>query len=299
MDIATLIHLSESEILDFKLLHHADTLSLLHDILCLANSWSESDRFLVFGVSDNGTISGVERDPNRRTGANIQDLLRGSRLNRLPTVSMETHQVDGHDIDVLTIKNRPDKPFFVTADREYQGRTIRAGVVYTRIGDTNVPLRESATEASIELAWRERFGLGLPPLRRLFRLLEEPDKWERVEGEAYLYHRDFPEFTVIAGKTLNESFREPWTQDFPDPTARSYVVQLRFGTTILRELVFVSCDGGRYSLPLPRVNAARRYEINRNSLAWRVMQLYQQYFPPEDTLHHAGVDVVAGPLEDG
>jgi predicted HTH transcriptional regulator len=61
MDIATLIRLSESEMLDFKLLRHADTLSLLNDILCLANSWSESDRFLVFGVSDNGTVGGVEQ----------------------------------------------------------------------------------------------------------------------------------------------------------------------------------------------------------------------------------------------
>jgi hypothetical protein len=268
MDIANLIQRQESEVLDFKDRHHADTLSLLHDILCLANAWAESDRFLVFGVSDAGTVTGVEQDPNRRAGAQVQDLLRASRLNRLPTVSMETHKIAEHEVDVLIIRNRPDKPFFVSADKEYQGRTIRAGVVYTRIGDTNVPLRESATEASMELAWRERFGLGLPPLRRAFRLLEQPERWEKVEGEAYLYHHEFPEFTIVEGKTLVAGFREPWTQEFPDPAARSYVVQLRFGTTILRELIFVSCDGGRYSLPLPRVNEAGRYEINRNSLAW-------------------------------
>src|SRR5438093_4008496 len=173
MDINLLIQERESEKLDFKRTHHADTLALLHDILCLANAWVESDRFLVFGVADDAQVVGVEADGNRRTGANVQNLLRQSRLNRIPTVSMQTIRVSGQQIDVLTIKNRPDKPFFATADRTFQGRTIRAGVVYTRIGDTNVPLGESAPEYAIELAWRERFGLGLPPLRRAFRLLEE------------------------------------------------------------------------------------------------------------------------------
>ena len=298
MDINVLIQERESEKLDFKQSHHADTLTLLHDILCLANAWTEADRFLVFGVADNGRVVGVEADGNRRTVANVQDLLRQSRLNRLPTVSMETVAVDGHDIDLLTIKNRPDKPFFATVDREFQGRTIRAGVVYTRIGDTNVPLRESASEESIELAWRERFGLGLSPLRRAFRLLQESDKWQSVGGEA-LYHKEFPEFTVIEGKTLVQGFQEEWTTHFPDKTARSYSVELRYGTTVLRALTFVSCDGGRYSLPLPQYGDDGRFEINRNALAWRVMQLYRQYFPAPDALRRAGVHIVDGPVDDG
>lgn len=94
-------------------------------------------------------------------------------------------------------------------------------------------------------------------------------------------------------------FQEEWTRHVPDKSARSYVVQLRFGATILRELTFVSCDGGRYSLPLPAVTENGRYEINRNSLAWRVMQLYRQYFPADDALRRAGVNIVDGPTEDG
>ena len=299
MDIEGLIGERECERLDFKQRHHADTLSLLHDILCLANAWTESDRFLVFGISDARVVLGVEADPNRRRGADIQDLLRASRLNRIPAVWIETFQLAGHDIDVLTIKNRPDKPFFVTADKTYHGQTLRAGVVYTRVGDTNVPLGESATEAAMELAWRERFGLGMPPLQRAFRLLEEPDKWQRVGGERYLYHQEFPEFTVVEGATLVQPFREPWTTHFPDPAARSYVIEVRYGTTLLRQVTFVSCDGGRYSLPLPQINARGDFEINRNSLAWRIMQLYVQYFPIPQTLAHAGVRIVHGPRDDG
>ena len=107
MDIESLIRQPESEALDRKQRHHADTLSLLHDILCLANAWTESDRYLVFGVADDRTIVGVESDANRRTGTNVQDLLRASRLNRIPTVSMLTLRQSGHELDILTIKNRP------------------------------------------------------------------------------------------------------------------------------------------------------------------------------------------------
>ncbi|MGE0592688.1 MAG: helix-turn-helix domain-containing protein [Vicinamibacterales bacterium] len=298
MDIDALVETTECEWLDFKRVHHEDTLSLLHDILCLTNAWAESRRFLVFGVANNGDIIGIEEDQNRRRGAEIQDLLRSSRLNRLPTVAISTHTLNGHEIDVLTIENRPDKPFFLLADKTHRDQTIRAGVVYTRIGDTNCPLRECASEAATELAWRERFGIGLPPLRRAYRLLENPDAWVKVGGETYLYHRDFPEFTVVHGATLNPSFRESWTTVFPDPSAHSYEVELRYGTTVLRRIPYVSCDGGRYSLPLPILVAGGGFEINKNSIAWRIAQLYAQYFPADTALKRGRVSVVDGVEED-
>ena len=297
MDIRALIQEPESERLDFKREHHADTVSLLHDILCLSNSWSESDRYLVFGIADNGDVVGVEADAQRRTGATIQDLLRQSRLNRIPSVSIHTEALTGHEIDVLTIRNRPDKPFFVTVDKTQHGRTIRAGVVYTRIGDTNVPLGESATEAAMELAWRERFGLGLPPLRRAFRLLEEPAGWQRVGGESYFYCREFPEFTVKQGEIITQPFTEAWATRFPDPTAWSINVRLSYGTTVLREFVFVQCDGARYTLPLPRL-VAGRFQVNRNSIHWRIAQLYRQYFDIDAALGRGDVQIVDGPEEE-
>lgn len=298
MDIRQLLDQPESEWLDFKMVHHADTLSLLHDILCLSNAWAERRRYLVYGVKNDGELVGVATDANRRKGADVQDLLRSARMNRIPTVSMRTEIVDGHEIDLLAIENRPDKPFFLLADKEYRGQVIRAGVVYTRIGDTNVPLKECAPEANVELAWRERFGIGLSPLKRIYRLLEDPNAWTQVDGEEYMYHRDFPEFTVVEGKTLVKPFKEPWTEVFPDRSARSYDVELRFGTTILRRVTFVNCDGARYSLPLPQMVSGGGYEINRNSLAWRIAQLYRQYFPAIDALRRGGVEVVDGPEED-
>jgi hypothetical protein len=299
MDIDNLLGQQESVYLDFKREHHSETLSLLHDILCLANAWQEGDRFLVFGVADDKTIVGVEAGQNRRRGSEIQDLLRSSNLNRMPTVEMFTVQREGHEIDILVIRNRPDKPFFFKSDKTHQGRTIRAGVIYTRLGDTNVPLRESASEADMELAWRERFGFGLSPLRRAFRLLEEPEDWERVDDDNYQYHRDFPEFTVIDGSTLVENFQEEWTRRFPDRNASSFYVEIRYGTTVLRRVPFVTCDGCRYRLPLPSLIEGGVFAINKNSLAWRVMHLYRQYFPAVETLTRVGIQIIDGPSEDG
>ena len=44
MDIDNLLSQHESAHLDFKRVHHEDTLTLLHDILCIANAWTEGDR---------------------------------------------------------------------------------------------------------------------------------------------------------------------------------------------------------------------------------------------------------------
>ena len=136
-------------------------------------------------------------------------------------------------------------------DRKAGDRVLRAGVIYTRIGDTNVPLRESAPEDMIELMWRERFGLGMSPLQRALRLLTDRNAWTHVGGDEYLYHEHFPEFVLQKGEDLNEDFEEPWTRRFPDKKAWSFQIELRYGGTVLRKFAMVRCDGGRYTVPIP------------------------------------------------
>ena len=91
---------------------------------------------------------------------------------------------------------------------------LRAGVIYTRIGDTNAPCGSRRQEDMIELMWRERFGLGLSPLQRAMRLLTDRNAWTGVGGDEYLYHEHFPEFVLQKGEDLNEDFEEPWTRRF-------------------------------------------------------------------------------------
>ena len=250
---------------------------------------------MVFGVKNDRTIVGVQSDSNRKNNADIQDLLRQSNFNRIPTVNLKTieHQ-PSIKVDILTIKNRPDKPFFLVKDKTYQGKTLRAGVIYTRLGDTNIPLQESASEAQIELMWRERFGLGLPPLDRMKLLLDDFEAWISINDDNQLYHKQFPEFTVRKGKQIKDPFCESWSERFSDISAHSFEVEIRYFETILSKETFITCDGGRYQIPLPEIdmsNSERQFYVQINSLAYKIARIFWQYYPIVNALQMADIEL--------
>jgi hypothetical protein len=159
------------------------------------------------------------------------------------------------------------------------------------IGDTNISLNNSAPEDHIELMWRERFGIGLTPLRRMLMLLDQPDAWEKMDGDSYLYHRDFPEYKIIEGKELNSNFVEEWSEKFPNPHASSFYVELWYNNTILKRSAFVSVDGARYMVPLPETISEGKWKINRNSIEYKIASIYTQYHPLEKILPANGVEI--------
>ena len=279
----------ESEFLDRKQKYHSNKASFIHDVLCLTNAYSEYERYLIFGVTDGGEILGVENDTNRRKNADIQDLFRQINLNRVP--SMELIRIpmpDGHEVDILTIANRPDKPFYLQRDYTDGDKRVRGGVIYTRLGDTNTPLNETAPEDRIELMWRERFGIGLAPLERLKRLLRNPSGWEGPETAKHNYA--YPEFTIVQPEDEFEPWEEDWVKTFPDPSARKCIVEARYHSTVLRRLTMVVCDGGRFTFPLPEVGPP--LTVRRDSLSYLIACLYPQYLDLDTSLVGAGIKVV-------
>jgi len=162
LNIQSLISRNESESLDFKREFHENNAKLLHDILCLSNSFYEGDRFIVFGVANDKTVHDVENDPNKKTNADLHDFLRQVHLNKLPQMELTFHQVYGHEIGLLQIINAPKKPYFIRKDFQVGKIIVRAGVIYTRLGDTNIPRNETAPEDHIEIMWKEHFGLLNP-----------------------------------------------------------------------------------------------------------------------------------------
>ena len=200
-------------------------------------------------------------------------------------------KIENHEIDILTITNRPDKPFFLLKDKSDRGKTIRNGVIYTRLGDTNTPLKETSPEANIELMWRERFGFDLAPLELAKRLLEEKENWIKVKEDQYLYHKYRPEFVIRDGKTVNANFKEPWTETFPDRSAQSFEVCVYYQTTILIKVIFVHCDGYNYRIPLPEIKG-NKFFIKTNSLEWKIAEIYSQDYPLTDILPNLGINLV-------
>ncbi|WP_224358814.1 hypothetical protein [Klebsiella grimontii] len=43
-------------------LYHQNNAALVHDILCMANVLHDGDRYLIFGVTDEGLITSVPED---------------------------------------------------------------------------------------------------------------------------------------------------------------------------------------------------------------------------------------------
>ncbi len=292
MKLSDLLSEDECEWLDFKQNFHDNNVKLLHDIICLVNAKADGDRYLVFGVANNKNIVGIENDKNKKKSADIQDLLKQSNFNRIPEVRLDYgNSKNCHEIAILKILNRPDKPFFLTKDKRNGRDIIRAGVIYTRIGDTNISLKNTAPEDHVELMWRERFGIGLPPLRRMLMLLEQPDEWEKMGGDSYLYHRDFPEYKIIEGKELNSNFVEEWSEKFPDPHASSLYVELWYNSTILKRSTFVLVDGARYMVPLPEPISEGKWKISKNSIEYKITNIYTQYHPLDKILPVHGVEI--------
>ncbi len=158
-ELLNLINEKESEWIDFKRQFHENNAELIHDILCLCNSSFDGDRFIVFGVANDKTLHDVSNDSNKKTNADLHDLLRQIHLNLIPKVELTSFNHNGNEIGILRIFNSTQKPFFVRKDFQKGKFLVRAGVIYTRLGDTNIPRNEVAPDDHIEMMWKERFGL--------------------------------------------------------------------------------------------------------------------------------------------
>ena len=64
VEVMELIKSGENSSADFKEKYYTDEakVDLIHDILCLANSEIDSDRYIVLGVDDDGNIKGLREE---------------------------------------------------------------------------------------------------------------------------------------------------------------------------------------------------------------------------------------------
>lgn len=150
----------ESESCDYKLQYHVNKAKLLHDILCLSNADSQNLRQLTFGVSnDLRSFPGIAGDQNRIDQAKLISWLRTVNLNHIPEIEITTQVISCIEFDIITIQNRPEKPYFLTQHYRNGKTTLQQGAVYTRDKDVNTAIDRCATDKQIEKMYKERFGL--------------------------------------------------------------------------------------------------------------------------------------------
>ncbi len=139
------------------------------------------------------------------------------------------------------------------------------------------------------------------PIEILAILLEKPDDWIKVQGDQYIRHRYKSAFVIKTHELTENNYCEPWTKKFPDNCAWSMNVEYWFGSTLLKTSRFVIADGGRYSIPIPKLRNLNpneddwkhiEFSLSVESLEWKTAMLFEQYRSLWEVLPEVGVNLV-------
>ena len=291
---------TEGEYWDFKELWHNNKASLLHDIICMANNQVGRDAYIIFGVSDSKSPDGVKikgvQEANRKDQQHLIDFLRNKKFvgGVRPSVYLQTLEIPDENgvcqqIDVVIVKDSVKTPFFIVENFRDKDKEIRAGYIYTRIGDTNTAIDSIADLDKIEYLWRKRFGIDLSAVEKLLRLLDSPDDWiGDLNWGDFKYHKYFPEFQIrIIDIEDQEQFSSnSIMRNIADHQAdKGYSVSdvvITYHSTVLYQDHVLYLDGGRHLIPFPKSNT-----VYRNNLTSQEPSLTYLYF---------NMDSIAGKL---
>lgn len=109
--LLSLLTQEETNFFDFKERWYDNVGDLILDILCMANFYADSDRYLIIEVENNTrAIKDVSTDSNRKTEENLHDIVQKSDFNIKPTIFIRTLSTEEGNIDVIIIKNTRNKP---------------------------------------------------------------------------------------------------------------------------------------------------------------------------------------------
>lgn len=108
------------------------------------------------------------------------------------------------------------------------------------------------------------------PLKRFNYFLSKSDNWEEFVGlkkNLSIYrHKKYPNFQIVVDwdEAVVENFHEEWMRTYPDPEHDvSYFVRLESNGTLLDKELFVSLDGDRYFVPVPKIEMSKMEENKR------------------------------------
>lgn len=262
---------------DFKEIAYTNNNDFVHDVLCMANSQTGCDKYIIMGVSDPQSgceIKGLVGE--RKCQADYIDVIRGlSFADARPEIELRTFYFDEKDIDVLIIYESPLKPFYLT--KKYMG--VFPYHIYTRNLDSNTPLDSSADFSAVERMWRQRFNLDLPPKEKFEKILEDVENWYVDVGNEYAaYYKLSPEYQIMFGET-----REGWecySNFFCNEKSFFGTAEFKYHTTTLFKMQYGFVDEFRISIALPEIapftlngNYYFYYFFKKNSVRYKFHRL--------------------------
>lgn len=265
----------EGDYWDFKQKWHNDVETLIYDILCFTNTLHDKNSFLIFGVSDNFEILGVENDENRKTQAMVLDTLDNCEFagGNKPKVSVETIVIDRKEIDILTIYNTRNTPVYLEKTNKKHNK-LTAGFIYSRFGDKNSSINKNSNYNFIESLWKKRFGLLRSPIEEFKKLLLDKKNWQYVELEndteysSYYYHKYKPNFLIKFSHLIKADKKEAYSYLMPKTTTYFKRVDFVYNQVILEKISCVILDSGKYQSSIPEKKFFFRC-VNSNPLVYR------------------------------
>lgn len=188
----------ENDYIDFKREWYSKDklgeVDLVHDILCMSNSLSDSeDRYIVIGVEEdksNGSklIHDISKDANCRQSANLIQTLR-NYMSVIPNIELIREKVGKGFIDIIKIMpSARELPYVLNKECQAQksdGKkvTVRKEWIYSRNSDRNTPKDECCTRTELEELFARKRGEHLPILDRFSMYLDDIENWKHPKIE--------------------------------------------------------------------------------------------------------------------
>lgn len=239
----------EGEFWDFKQEWHKNIEDLIKDIICFSNTVHDENCYLIFGVADDLSVTGMREA--RRKQADVIDAISNLVFagDNLPSISVDTVDYDGTELDVLVIYDILKTPIFL---KKPYGK-MKQGCIYARVGDRNTPDNGNAEIGVIENLWRKRLGLTKTPLEYIFDALDNKLEWAISEAGYYNIYK--PEYTIERveeddyeiGRGSDEFYSYAQTNE----STSYYMLDVKANGTTLERFQIVNLDSGRLSVPVP------------------------------------------------
>lgn len=187
-ELLEILHSSqhETDTYDFKERWENTNSELLKDILSFANTAHHHDCYLIYGINDGKDVIGItDTDKNRKNQQNISDFLQSLNFanSSIPKVLVNTLELENKLVDILTIKDSDQVPFYLRADYTKDGLALKHGEIFFRDEDSNFGKQQAPTYETIENLWKKHFHLDLTPIEQFKFALKDIINWTYHEGD--------------------------------------------------------------------------------------------------------------------
>ncbi|BDR57775.1 ATP-binding protein [Xylocopilactobacillus apicola] len=263
MELRRWVDLKEDDHHDFKQVWHSKekNYELVKDIFSFVNTTHHDDCFLIFGVSDNQEVIGIENDENRRNQADLIDMINKLPISgdHKPKIRIETLKYAEHEIDVLRIINTNAVPIYLNQKWPKKGSKnyLTPGQIFMREGDRNVSIDGTAEYPKVEKLWQKHFRFDVPILERYSYVLQDVENWsyyENKEGYGFLYNLN-PDFNMnLVRDDENRADIKPFSLNYIDCTISWSMLKVNYRQITIKELSVVWLDGGRVISVSPEVS---------------------------------------------